>query len=144
MFDYKWEQIWLIVFYKRHSRRFICSYSFEDWIVSKIFRLNQLVKMCEMFFEKPNHMNIHQFPGMTSSLPYWHHSINFRFVELLSLLVNEPGNSKLTQQYLPTIIELCTTALYPAIREVKSFSFLAKNFPSIVLEFLVGYSRELL
>ncbi len=33
--------------------------------------------------------------------------------------MNEPGNSKLTQQFLPTIIDLCTTALYPAIREVK-------------------------
>jgi len=44
----------------------------------------------------------------------------FRFLEFLSLLVNEPGNSKLTQQFLPTIIELCTTALYPAIREVNS------------------------
>ncbi len=49
--------------------------------------------------------------------------IKSRFLEFLSLLVNEPGNSKLTQQFLPIIIELCTTALYPAIREVNSFPF---------------------
>lgn len=45
------------------------------------------------------------------------HTATSRFLEFLSLLVNDPGNSKLTQQYLPTIIELCLTALYPAIRE---------------------------
>jgi hypothetical protein len=44
--------------------------------------------------------------------------LSCRFLEFLSLLVSEPGNNKLTQQFLPTIIDLCTTALYPALREV--------------------------
>ncbi len=68
--------------------------------------------------------------------------IIFRFLEFLSLLVNEPGNSKLTQQFLPTVIELCTTALYPAIREVNSL--LCFILILVVLELCIRYSRELL
>jgi hypothetical protein len=60
------------------------------------------------------------FQGITNSFLFFNSNYfnTFRFLEFLSLLVNEPGNSKLTQQFLPMIIELCTTALYPAICEV--------------------------
>lgn len=77
----------------------------------------------------PNHMNIQQSQGMNEHFIYTKKTnlIDSRFIELLSLLVNEPGNSKLTHQYLPTIIELCTTALYPAIREVNSLSIVCEE-----------------
>jgi hypothetical protein len=34
------------------------------------------------------------------------------------MLINDPSTSKLSQQFLPVIIDLCVNALYPAIREV--------------------------
>ncbi|CAF3753410.1 unnamed protein product [Adineta steineri] len=63
-----------------------------------------------------------------------------RFLEFLSLLVNEPGNSKLTQQFLPTIIELCTTALYPAIRENCALD-IRENYYKLVYNLLVNNWR---
>ncbi|CAF0787699.1 unnamed protein product [Adineta steineri] len=63
-----------------------------------------------------------------------------RFLEFLSLLVNEPGNSKLTQQFLPTIIELCTNALYPAIRENCALD-IRENYYKLVYNLLVNNWR---
>jgi len=103
--------------------------------------------MFEMFFVKQNQMHIQLFQGkinISYIYIYINNMIIYRFLEFLSLLVNEPGNSKLTQQFLPTIIELCTTALYPAIREVNLFDFNFSSFFSLCLEFCIRYSRKLL
>ncbi|CAF1378603.1 unnamed protein product [Rotaria sordida] len=73
------------------------------------------------------------------SKPTAHTAIS-RFLEFLSLLVNEPGNSKLVQQYLPTIIELCTTALYPAIRENFALD-IRENYYKLVHNLLINNWR---
>lgn len=79
-----------------------------------------LVKTFEMSFANQNQQLTQRFQGKKF---VWLDVIfncmfSSRFLEFLILLVNEPGNNKLAQKFLPTIIELCTTALYPAIREV--------------------------
>ncbi|CAF1422636.1 unnamed protein product [Adineta ricciae] len=68
------------------------------------------------------------------------HAAISRFLEFLALLVNEPGNSKLAQQFLPTIIELCTSALYPAIRENFALD-IRENYYKLVHNLLINNWR---
>ncbi|UJR28072.1 hypothetical protein I4U23_009328 [Adineta vaga] len=68
------------------------------------------------------------------------HTAISKFLELLSLFVNEPGNNKLTQQFLPTILDLCTTALYPAIQENYALD-IRENYYKLVHNLLINNWR---
>ncbi|CAF2571220.1 unnamed protein product [Rotaria sp. Silwood2] len=96
--------------------------------------INSILQTTFSVFNIENIRNVLREPKPTA------HTAVSRFLEFLSLLVNEPGNSKLAQQFLPTIIELCTTALYPAIRENFALD-IRENYYKLVHNLLINNWR---
>ncbi|CAF1953376.1 unnamed protein product [Rotaria magnacalcarata] len=96
--------------------------------------VNTILQTTFSVFNIENIRNVLREPKPTA------HTAVSRFLEFLSVLVNEPGNSKLAQQFLPTIIELCTTALYPAIRENFALD-IRENYYKLVHNLLINNWR---
>ncbi|CAF3451307.1 unnamed protein product [Rotaria socialis] len=96
--------------------------------------INTILQTSFSVFNIENIRNVLREPKPTA------HTAVSRFLEFLSILVNEPGNSKLAQRFLPTIIELCTTALYPAICENFALD-IRENYYKLVHNLLINNWR---